>query len=45
MSSPDYYLKTAEEMVELFHDLPEAIDNTLEILKDNENKLYLVLKF
>ncbi|NCN03706.1 MAG: DNA polymerase III subunit alpha [Candidatus Pacebacteria bacterium] len=31
MSSPDYYLKTAEEMSELFHDLPEAVENTLEI--------------
>ncbi|MCA9369330.1 DNA polymerase III subunit alpha, partial [Candidatus Woesebacteria bacterium] len=31
MSSPDYYLKTQEEMIELFHDLPEAISNTVEI--------------
>lgn len=31
MSGPDYYLKTAEEMAELFHDLPEAIENTLEV--------------
>jgi DNA polymerase III subunit alpha len=31
MSSPDYYLKTAEEMYELFHDLPEAVKNTVEI--------------
>jgi DNA polymerase-3 subunit alpha len=26
-----YYIKSAEEMRELFHDLPEACDNTLEI--------------
>jgi len=31
MSSPDYYLKPEEEMIELFHDLPEAIENTVEI--------------
>ncbi len=31
MSSPDYYLKSAEEMIELFHDLPEAIESTVEI--------------
>lgn len=31
MSSADYYLKPTEEMIELFHDLPEAIQNTVEI--------------
>lgn len=31
MSGADYYLKSTEEMVELFHDLPEAIENTVEI--------------
>ncbi len=30
-ASPEQYLKTAEEMVELFKDIPEAIENTLEI--------------
>jgi len=29
----DYYLKTPEEMKELFSDLPEAIDNTNEIIE------------
>lgn len=29
--TPDHYLKTQDEMVELFKDLPEAIDNTIEI--------------
>lgn len=28
---PDYYFKTAEEMKTLFHDYPEAIENTLKI--------------
>jgi DNA polymerase-3 subunit alpha len=31
--SPEQYLRTPEEMVELFSDLPEAIENTLEIAK------------
>lgn len=31
MSSSDYYLKSTEEMIELFHDLPEAIANTVEV--------------
>ncbi|MBR0261272.1 MAG: DNA polymerase III subunit alpha [Selenomonadaceae bacterium] len=30
-SSDDYYLKSAEEMRELFYDTPEACDNTLKI--------------
>ena len=30
-SSDDYYLKSAEEMRELFYDAPEACDNTLKI--------------
>lgn len=29
--TPDHYLKTQEEMVALFADLPEAVDNTVEI--------------
>ncbi|MGH6736292.1 MAG: DNA polymerase III subunit alpha [Methyloceanibacter sp.] len=29
--SPDHYFKTAEEMLALFADLPEAIENTVEI--------------
>ncbi|MCE9522298.1 MAG: PHP domain-containing protein, partial [Alphaproteobacteria bacterium] len=29
--SPDHYFKSAEQMTALFADLPEAIDNTLEI--------------
>ncbi len=31
MSSPDFYLKSTAEMVELFHDYPEAIENTVKI--------------
>ena len=31
-SSSDYYLKTQQEMIDIFQDLPEAIDNTMEIL-------------
>lgn len=29
--TPDHYLKSQSEMVELFSDLPEALDNTVEI--------------
>ena len=29
--SPQHYFRTADEMVELFTDLPEAIDNTIEV--------------
>lgn len=29
--TPDHYLKTQNEMIDLFKDLPEAIDNTIEI--------------
>ncbi len=31
--SPEHYFKTAQQMRELFADLPEAIDNTLEIAR------------
>ncbi|WP_308909653.1 DNA polymerase III subunit alpha [Pseudokordiimonas caeni] len=31
--NPDYRFKTAEEMIDLFKDLPEAIENTLQIAK------------
>ena len=31
--TPEHYLKTAEEMKELFRDIPEAIQNTVEIAK------------
>ncbi|WP_273454585.1 DNA polymerase III subunit alpha [Nevskia ramosa] len=31
--TPDQYLKSAEEMIELFADLPEAVENTLEIAR------------
>ena len=31
--TPDHYFKSQKEMVELFADLPEAIENTLEIAK------------
>jgi DNA polymerase-3 subunit alpha len=31
--TPDHYLKTQKEMIALFADLPEAIDNTVEIAR------------
>ncbi len=31
--TPEHYLKSPEEMKQLFHDLPEAIENTVEIAK------------
>ncbi|MDA1079864.1 MAG: DNA polymerase III subunit alpha [bacterium] len=31
LDSPDFYLRSTEEMVELFHDYPEAIENTVKI--------------
>ncbi len=31
--TPDHYFKTAAEMATLFHDLPEAIENTIEIAR------------
>lgn len=31
MGGDDYYLKSGQEMAELFHDLPEAIENTSKI--------------
>lgn len=30
-SSSDYYFKTKEEMTKLFHDIPRAIENTMEV--------------
>lgn len=33
----DFYLKTPEEMEELFNDLPQAIDNTNEIIEKVDN--------
>ncbi len=31
MDSPDFHLRSTQEMVELFHDYPEAIENTVKI--------------
>lgn len=31
LDHPDFYYKSTAEMVELFHDIPEAIDNTVKI--------------
>ncbi len=31
IDTPDYYLKSAEEMAEVFKDLPQAIENTVKI--------------
>jgi DNA polymerase-3 subunit alpha len=33
VDKPDFYFKSTEEMVELFSDLPEAIENTVKIAK------------
>ncbi len=35
--SSDFYFKTKEEMSRVFHDLPEALDNTLEIFDKVEH--------
>jgi len=32
-ATPDHYFKTAEEMTALFGDLPEAVENTLEVAR------------
>lgn len=34
--SPDFYFKTKDEMSRLFHDVPEALDNTMEIFSKIE---------
>ncbi len=34
--NPEFYLKTPEEMQELFRDVPEAVDNTAEIVEKTE---------
>ena len=36
--SQQQYLRSAEEMAELFADIPEALDNTVEIAKRDEPK-------
>ena len=35
--NPEFYLKTPEEMLELFRDVPESIDNTAEIVDKVED--------
>lgn len=40
-SGDGYYIHTSEEMEELFHDLPEALDNTLALAEQCEVKLKL----
>jgi DNA polymerase-3 subunit alpha len=40
--NPNYRLKTPDEMVELFSDIPEAIENTLNIAKRCGHKLEFV---
>jgi DNA polymerase III subunit alpha len=34
ITSPDFYIKSADEMAELFADVPEAIENTLRIAEE-----------
>lgn len=36
LDSPDFYLRSSKQMVELFHDYPEAITNTVKIAKSCE---------
>ena len=38
--TPEHYFKSSGEMIELFKDLPEAIDNTIEIAKRCAFKVY-----
>ena len=38
--TPEHYFKSTDEMMELFSDLPEAIDNTIEIAKRCAFKTY-----
>jgi len=38
-NSTDFYLKTYEEMVELYKDMPDAISNTVEIVEKVESDL------
>lgn len=33
IDTPDFYLKSSEEMIEIFNDYPEAIENTVKISK------------
>lgn len=39
--TPEHYFKSPEEMEKLFHDLPEAIENTIEIAKRCAFKAYM----
>ena len=39
--SDQQYLRSKEEMIELFEDLPEAIDNTVKIAQACNVKLHL----
>jgi len=41
IDTPDFYLKTAEEMAELFSDLPEALENTVKIAEECNLKITL----
>ncbi len=39
MSDPSYYMRSAEEMAELFSDIPDAVANTLRIAESCEVKI------
>jgi len=39
IDSPDFYMKSPEEMQALFPDLPEALENTVKMPKDATSKL------
>lgn len=36
LDSPDYYMRSTEEMIELFHEYPDAIENTVKIAESCE---------
>lgn len=41
ISSPDFYLKSGDEMAKMFSDIPEAVDNTIKIADKCELKLQI----
>lgn len=39
MDSPDFYLRSTEEMIELFHEYPDAIENTVKLADSVDIKI------
>jgi len=44
VDTPDYYLKSAEEMIEAFKELPEAIENTVKLSRNYRKLLKIQSK-